>query len=156
MLFSFNESDGKSRRSVWTRIEQTGHLYGIGEQIGIWIWYFQQRHGRISAELLELSDKVRLVSITAGVCYLCLVDFFTRLMLHLRQSLLEADDTGIFLGLMPTNEWNNRSNCFLLRLAMEDNSFTEICGVIYIRCMAASILLILCVVSAKLSAICDT
>ena len=43
----------------------------------------------------------------------------------------------------------------MARQAMEDNSFTEICGVIYIRCMAASILLILYVVSAKLSAICD-
>ena len=96
MLFSFNESGSKSRRSVWTRIEQTGHLYGIGEQIGIRIWYFQQRHGRISAELLEIPDKVWLVSITAGVCYLCLIDFFARLMLHLRQSLLETDDTGIF------------------------------------------------------------
>ena len=54
---------------------------------------------RISAELLELPDKVRLVGITAGVCYLCLIDFFARLMLHLRQSLLEADDTGIFFGI---------------------------------------------------------
>ena len=41
---------------------------------------------------------MRLVGITVCVCQICLIDF-AQLMLHLLQSLLEADDAGRLFGI---------------------------------------------------------
>ena len=60
------------------------------------------------------------------------------------------------LGLMPTNELNSRSNCFLLRQAIEDNLVTGVAGAIYICFIDAVILLTLHIASDKVSVICDS